>query len=54
MVQPFRLTDLVKEGGEVATPSLNLNYSLSDFLLIVNLKTHPMSTRIQFKSCLYL
>ena len=44
MVKPFRLTYLA---------SLNLNHCLSDLLLIVDLWTHPRSTRIQIKNCQY-
>ena len=34
--------------------SLNFNHCLSDLLLIVDLWTHPSSTRIQIKRCQYL
>ena len=36
-------------GRWLPTPSLNLNRCLSDLLLIVNLQTHPRSTRIQIR-----
>ena len=41
MVKPFRRV--------VGTPYLNLNHCLSDLLRIVNLLTHPRSTRRQIK-----
>ena len=40
-------------GRGVAPLSLNLNHCLSDLLLIVDLYSHPRSTRVQIKSCQY-
>ena len=55
IVKLFRLTYLAKVGWlPPPPPSFNLNYCLSDLLLIVNLYTYPSSTRIQTNNCQYL